>query len=233
MPLRSRLASSWQRFRVRLPGPLRANPLFHADWYRDRYPDVAGAGMSPYAHYRRFGVAEGRDANRLFDTGWYLERYPDVRANGVDPIDHYLLFGAREGRDPGPDFRTNWYVRQNPDVAASGINPLVHYFEHGEVEGRAPLPPKRAVPDERAQRAAGSEPRTIRSGDRLARPERAGGRDHAGRRDSAGRLPGGVREVLLDVGMLALVLAFAPLAAVGGLIRRVRRRARRLTRGAT
>ena len=79
--------------------------------------------LGPYRHYRRHGVAEGRQPNQLFDTRWYLERYPDVAANGMNPLDHYLRHGAQEGRDPGPDFSTLAYLDVHPDVRATGETP--------------------------------------------------------------------------------------------------------------
>ena len=54
------------------------NPLFDAEWYVGRYPDVHRRGLDPERHYRRHGVAEGRDPNAYFDTNWYLSRYPDT-----------------------------------------------------------------------------------------------------------------------------------------------------------
>jgi hypothetical protein len=121
---------------LRLPHQFRSNPLFDADWYRERYADVGDGLAKPYADYWRHGIAAGRDPNPLFDTDWYLAQNPDVQANGMDPLDHYFRFGAREGRDPGPEFDTDWYLARYPDVAENGMNPLLHYLRHGEAEGR-------------------------------------------------------------------------------------------------
>lgn len=145
-PARSRLRSArrWlsrngQRALLRLPHPLRSNPLFDPDWYRERYADVAEARANPYRDYWRRGIGLGRDPNALFDTDWYLAQYPDVDASGMDPLDHYVRFGAREGRDPGPEFDTDSYLSSYPDVAENGMNPLLHYLRYGEAEGRSPL----------------------------------------------------------------------------------------------
>jgi hypothetical protein len=118
-----------------------ANPLFDSRWYRVQYPDVQGAGVRPYRHFRLHGVAEGRDPNPFFDTDWYLEQNPDVAAAGIDPLDHYLRHGASECRDPSDRFSTLWYLERHLDVLASGINPLLHYLRHGIHEGRSPGPP--------------------------------------------------------------------------------------------
>jgi hypothetical protein len=39
--------------------------IFDADWYRQRYKDVADAGVDPLRHYVEHGIREGRDANSL------------------------------------------------------------------------------------------------------------------------------------------------------------------------
>ncbi len=85
----------------RLPVPLPkrlSNPLFDADWYLNRYPDVRESGMNAFLHYRRYGIGEGRDPSPSFDTRWYLDQNPDVANAGLDPLDHYLCFGIAEGR---------------------------------------------------------------------------------------------------------------------------------------
>ena len=116
----------------------RRNPLFDASWYLARNGDVLDSGVDPYRHYRRYGVAEGRDPNAFFRVTWYLDHNPDVRTSGVDPLDHYLRHGAGEGRDPSPSFSTTWYLEQNPDVSKSGLNPLLHFLRRGQDEGRQP-----------------------------------------------------------------------------------------------
>ena len=123
---------------LRLPYPLRRNPLFDSDWYLATNADVRDAGGSARRHYQRHGVAEGRDPNPWFQTEWYLIHNPDVRAAGIAPLDHFVRSGAVEFRDPSPLFDTRWYLEQNPDVRRSGLNPLLHYMRHGLAEGRAP-----------------------------------------------------------------------------------------------
>jgi len=112
--------------------------LFDRDWYLQRNPDVAEAGVNPVRHYVRRGGAEGRDPNPLFDSDWYLQQYPDVAQAGENPLVHYLRHGATEGRDPNPIFDSDWYLQQNPDVGKAGINPLTHYLRNGAAEGRDP-----------------------------------------------------------------------------------------------
>src|SRR6267378_3857778 len=115
--------------------------LFDAEWYRQRYPDVADTLGGPLSHYFRLGCLEARDPHPLFDTDWYVAQNPDISASGVNPLAHYIRVGAAEGRDPNPLFDTDWYLERHPDVARAGMNPLVHYLHWGSVELREPLSP--------------------------------------------------------------------------------------------
>ena len=114
--------------------------LFDREWYLQRNPDVAAAGIDPLTHYITTGAAEGRDPHPLFDSDWYLRHNPDVAACGINPLAHYISRGAAEGRDPHPLFDSDWYLGRNPDVAAAGMNPLKHYIGWGAAEGRDPNP---------------------------------------------------------------------------------------------
>jgi glycosyltransferase involved in cell wall biosynthesis len=114
--------------------------VFDREWYLQRNPDVAAAGINPLTHYVTKGAAEGRDPHPLFDSDWYLQHNPDVAACGINPLAHYISKGAAEGRDPHPLFDSDWYLQHNPDVAESGVNPLAHYISAGAAEGRDPHP---------------------------------------------------------------------------------------------
>jgi len=120
-----------------LPEP---HPLFDADWYAKRNPDIVKAGLNPMRHFMRFGWKEGRNPHPLFDVAWYLERNPDVAKVGWNPLVHYLDFGWKEGRDPHPLFSTTWYLDQYLDVKTAGLNPLLHYVLFGAPEHRMPHP---------------------------------------------------------------------------------------------
>ncbi len=74
------------------------SPFFDAEWYLERYPDVANSDIEPATHYDDFGWREGRQPGPLFDGSWYLQRYPDVREAAVNPLVHYMKFGWSEGR---------------------------------------------------------------------------------------------------------------------------------------
>jgi hypothetical protein len=112
--------------------------LFDAEWYRQRYADVADAVDDPLRHYFRVGWLEARDPHPLFDTDWYVSQNPEIDASGVNPLAHYIRAGAAAGRDPNPLFDSDWYLERNPDVSAAGMNPLSHYVRWGAAKGLDP-----------------------------------------------------------------------------------------------
>lgn len=73
---------------------------FDAEFYRDRNPDVAAAGVDPLPHYAVTGAFEGRDPNRWFDSRAYILANPDVDAMALNPLWHYLVQGHAQGRPP-------------------------------------------------------------------------------------------------------------------------------------
>lgn len=87
-------------------GPLRhlieRSDLFDSEWYLERYPDIARAGLDPLEHFIRNGAAEGRSPGPQFDAKWYLRQNPDVARSGGNPLAHYLEHGRGEGRSIKP-----------------------------------------------------------------------------------------------------------------------------------
>jgi hypothetical protein len=77
---------------------IRASTLFDAEWYLQRYPDVAAAGIDPASHFVRVGDAELRDPGPQFSTSRYLEAHSDVANAGINALVHYMVYGAQEGR---------------------------------------------------------------------------------------------------------------------------------------
>lgn len=61
---------------------------FNADYYLERYPDVAKAGMDAARHYTLFGGAEGRDPSCLFSSSAYsfIRKLDD----GKNPLSAFL-----------------------------------------------------------------------------------------------------------------------------------------------
>jgi hypothetical protein len=82
-----------------------ATRYFDAQWYLEKYPDVAASGMDPLRHYLDFGAQERRNPGPKFDTGWYLGANPDVAASGINPLLHFIEFGIFEGRQPNPSMQ--------------------------------------------------------------------------------------------------------------------------------
>lgn len=101
-PLRvaGRLVSALPPVRIRREIALiKSSPLFDAEWYLEKYPDVAAAGADPAKHYVRYGGREGRSPGPGFDVKCYLEANPDVAKSKTNPLAHYLLHGGKtEGR---------------------------------------------------------------------------------------------------------------------------------------
>lgn len=77
--------------------------LFDADWYRNTYLDVAQSGLSPLAHFARFGLLMKRSPGPRFDSRFYLSQYPDVEKAGMYALLHYLRHGKQEGRFAVPE----------------------------------------------------------------------------------------------------------------------------------
>jgi len=116
------------------------HPLFDAEWYSRRNPDIVNAGFNPMRHFLWFGWKEGRNPHRLFDVEWYLARNSDIADAGLNPLLHFIDLGWKEGRDPHPLFNVEWYLALNLDVAEAGLNPLLHFIDLGWKEGRDPHP---------------------------------------------------------------------------------------------
>jgi len=62
---------------------VRASALFDAEWYLNRYPDVAIARIDPALHYSLRGEAEGRDAGPRFSAQLYGQLHPEARGSGM------------------------------------------------------------------------------------------------------------------------------------------------------
>lgn len=96
--LKNPLGLSGRKLRADQARRLRESPLFDGDWYLQRYPDVATAGIDPAIHYLESGWKEGRDPSKSFSTNSYLKSNPDVGRAGLHPLLHFIEFGYAEGR---------------------------------------------------------------------------------------------------------------------------------------
>ena len=119
--------------------------VFDADYYLNKYPDVAKWANNDkdkaLQHFLSFGMREGRRGNEAFDVQSYYNEYRDLRlAYGTDLpsyYNHYVKWGKGEGRhasgctslkDPvtkagGVDysavFDPEYYLENNDDVRSA------------------------------------------------------------------------------------------------------------------
>jgi glycosyltransferase involved in cell wall biosynthesis/predicted O-methyltransferase YrrM len=93
-----RLLHRSKRRRARDYRLLASSPLFDADWYRAKYPDVVQSGWDPILHYLVHGGKEWRQPSAAFDVEEYLAANPDVRASRHTPLVHFLRIGVFENR---------------------------------------------------------------------------------------------------------------------------------------
>ncbi len=96
---------------------LRNSPLFDAEWYLNRYPDVRAAAIDPGVHYLESGWREGRDPSPSFSSGSYLRSNADVARAGLNPLLHYIEFGRSEGRKIADSSRAAITAPVVPDPA--------------------------------------------------------------------------------------------------------------------
>ena len=108
--------------------------FFDAEWYAERYPEVAASGMAPIEHYTLCGAGEGREPNPAFDTEWYLSVYPDVARGGEPAFEHFIRWGAEEGRLPFSGFDYDFYREQVGIAGASNLETYRHYLTKGPPE---------------------------------------------------------------------------------------------------
>ncbi|NMJ43407.1 glycosyltransferase [Roseomonas sp. JC162] len=111
--------------------------LFDAAYYLAAHPDIAAAGVEPFAHFIEQGYTEGRRPNPYFDPLWYLAQHPDVMEGGLNPLFHYAFHGEAEGRRPSPFFDPAWYRAQYQ--LAAGEIALAHWLKHRETGRFSPL----------------------------------------------------------------------------------------------
>lgn len=81
-----------------LPG---GEEFFDADWYRERYPDIAGD--DPWIHFLRHGEQERRSPGPTFDSEFYARTYLALEEQHA--LRHYLDTGRHEGALPRPIHR--------------------------------------------------------------------------------------------------------------------------------
>lgn len=104
------------------------HPLIDLDWYVQRYPDVAGSGLSPLEHFLRIGLPENRSPHYLFDASYYYRQNPDVARADIPAIVHFIKHGDIERRDFHPLFDHRFYASRFPEAETAGRNLLAHFL---------------------------------------------------------------------------------------------------------
>lgn len=119
--------------------PVSAHPLFDAEWYLNRYPDVAASGLSPLVHYLLVGAHSDRDPHPLFDAAWYRRAYPS-RPRSKPALIDYLEADTHSVRQPNPLFDRRWYIDTYKGETPPGVDALTHYVTVGAARGFHPHP---------------------------------------------------------------------------------------------
>lgn len=123
--------------------------LFDPEYYLDRNPDIARAGIDASWHFYNYGLYEKREFSRFFSVDEYVMKNHDVAAAGVNPAIHYESHGQFENRTCNNFFDESSYLSQYSDVASlveSGIftSGFEHYVKYGFNEGRTPGQPAKS-----------------------------------------------------------------------------------------
>ena len=94
--------------------------LLAPDWYRERYPDVAAAGVDPVEHYLRHGMAEGREISPDFSVSGYARYHGRPNWKGARAALHYRLLGRRRGANRLPAWEGGQVRRPGPTLLVCG-----------------------------------------------------------------------------------------------------------------
>ena len=104
------------------------NPLFHTQYYTEKYLGRDVQLRNPLVHYIRNAVSELPSPNPFFDAEFYIRENPSILEHDINPLLHYLSVGGKLLRSPHPDFDVGAYVKANPGVEHSPKTPLAHFF---------------------------------------------------------------------------------------------------------
>ncbi len=121
---------------------------FNAAYYANHYPDVKqafGANESMLlAHFKDYGIKEGRVASPVFSINYYMDQNADLKAaygnDRMKYVQHFLQYGMKEGRSASATFDVFAYRNRNADLQSVYGADLAKYYEHfvnyGYQEGR-------------------------------------------------------------------------------------------------
>ncbi|MGY2736815.1 rhamnosyltransferase WsaF family glycosyltransferase [Sphingomonas sp. UYP23] len=110
---------------------LSESKYFDAEFYYERYPDVALANTDAVSHYILHGGVEGRIPSALFDSLAYMQDFPSVHAAGIPPLLHYLEHGEADGlRIRRPELAPDeHYADQIVRTKFDFLRPLALYYQ--------------------------------------------------------------------------------------------------------
>jgi hypothetical protein len=121
-------------------------PTYYADQNSDVRAETGYDQAKLAAHWKRFGLGEGRRSSPVFDARYYLQHNPDVassvgQSNYPQAALHWYRNGRQEGRPSHPDFQVKRYLELNQDVARqygaqNYLKAIEHYLQTGYQEGR-------------------------------------------------------------------------------------------------
>ncbi|GET40779.1 FG-GAP repeat protein [Microseira wollei] len=126
---------------------MKAN-LFDAAYYRAVNPDLVAAGLKTdrqlFAHFKNFGINQGRAFSPFVNLKYYRESNPDLIAAGLKTnfqlYEHLQKTGLAEGRRFSPWVDLDFYLAANPDLERAFKGDRIQAFEHlqqfGLAEGR-------------------------------------------------------------------------------------------------
>lgn len=100
---------------------------FGAAWYLTRNPDIARAGLDPWAHYLAYGEPEGRKPSPWFDPAWY--RGAHGLAPGESPLRHFLAHRATGAFPPDPALFAAAHLPEGRAAIARGQDPYAAYLD--------------------------------------------------------------------------------------------------------
>jgi hypothetical protein len=122
-------------------------PVYYADQNADVEKIDGYDHAKLLAHWKEYGLEEGRRSSPVFDVKYYLRENLDLakqfgQKNYKEAAHHWFNSGRKEGRASHPEFNVRIYLKKNPDVAkAVGahnyLGAVHHYLSHGYKEGRS------------------------------------------------------------------------------------------------
>ena len=106
--------------------------LFDSAWYLDTHLDVSLSGMSPHAHYQKFGILLGRGPNS--DIQKCLETLT------LDAVAEHakMLLGRACAEDMPDEFDEGFYLQNNPHIEHRRLAPYDHFIQFGHKDLRNP-----------------------------------------------------------------------------------------------